>query len=97
MADPLADALEKVHISSNSAPNDEDDWIDHILDVQRPRKRVKQDPEDLKKELEQKYLTPSSSFSTPWLNKLQQSVLTQTSPTGPISAAPAALNVSNAS
>lgn len=74
MADPLVGALEKLHISTNSAPDDEDDWIDQILDSQRPRKRAKQDPETLKRELERKYLTPSPSFSTPWLNKLQQSV-----------------------
>lgn len=75
MADELVKALEKVHISSNTAAHEEDNWIDSILDCQRPRKRVKQDPENLKKELEQKYLTPSPSFSTPWLNKLQQSVI----------------------
>ena len=74
MAEELVKALEGVHISSNSSAHEEDNWIDGILDLQRPRKRVKQNPEDLKKELEQKYLTPSPSFSTPWLNKLQQYV-----------------------
>jgi antiviral helicase SKI2 len=71
MIEGLVDTLERVHLEGNSA-SIEDDWIDHILDEQRPRKRVKQDPEELKRELEQKFLTPSTSFSTAWLNKLQQ-------------------------
>lgn len=71
MADDLIDALERVHLSSSTA-NVADDWIDSILDEQRPRKRIKQDREALKLELELKYLTPSTSFSPEWLNKLQQ-------------------------
>jgi len=70
MVKSLVDALEKVHLSFDSA----DFEIDQILDERRPRKRVKQDGETLKKELEQKYLTPSTTFSTEWLNRLQQSV-----------------------
>jgi antiviral helicase SKI2 len=66
----LASTLEKIHLNS---PDAEDNWIDQILEEQQqPRKRIKQDPEELKRELEQKYLTPSTSFSTEWLNKLQQ-------------------------
>jgi len=72
MADTLLSALERVHLDSTTTDSTADDWIDHILDEQRPRKRVKQDQEALKRELEQKYLTPSTSFSTEWLNKLQQ-------------------------
>jgi antiviral helicase SKI2 len=72
MADSLVSALEKVKLSSSTLDNTPDDWIDHILDSQRPRKRIKQDKEALKLELEEKYLTPSTSFSTEWLNKLQQ-------------------------
>lgn len=72
MADALISALERVHLESNTTDGTSDDWIDHILEEQRPRKRVKQDKEALKRELEQKYLTPSTSFSTEWLNKLQQ-------------------------
>jgi antiviral helicase SKI2 len=70
MADSLLTALEKVRLSSSTS--EADDWIDHILDSQRPRKRIKQDPEALKLSLEEKYLTPSTSFSPEWLNKLQQ-------------------------
>ena len=72
MADSLVSALEKVYLSNAALQDKEDDWIDHILDEQRPRKRAKQDPEELKRELERKFLTPSTSFSTEWLNKLQQ-------------------------
>jgi antiviral helicase SKI2 len=74
MADSLVESLERVHLDSNSGDDTADDWIDSILDSQRPRKRVKQDPEELKRSLEEKYLTPSTSFSTEWLNKLQQYV-----------------------
>jgi antiviral helicase SKI2 len=69
MVDNLVTALERLCVDSAVL---EDDWIDHILDEPRPRKRIKQDPEEIKRELEKKYLTPSRSFSTEWLNKLQQ-------------------------
>ncbi|KUJ09312.1 antiviral helicase [Mollisia scopiformis] len=72
MADSLVDALERVHISASNSDSLPDDWIDSILDSTRPRKRIKQSPDALKASLEQKYLTPSTSFSTEWLNKLQQ-------------------------
>ena len=72
MADKLIDALERVHLDSKSTDDLADDWIDQILDQRQPRKRIKQDNEALKRELEEKYLTPSASFSTEWLNKLQQ-------------------------
>jgi antiviral helicase SKI2 len=70
MADDLVGALQKVHLKSTDQASDE--FIDDILDQCQPRKRIKQDGETLKKELEQKYLTPSPKFSTEWLNKLQQ-------------------------
>ena len=70
MADSLITALENVRLSSSIS--EVDDWIDSILESQRPRKRVKQDREALKLSLEEKYLTPSTSFSPEWLNKLQQ-------------------------
>lgn len=71
MADSLVHALENVHIG---ASNEADTFIDDILELQRPRKRAKQDQEELKRSLEEKYLTPSNTFSPEWLNKLQQSV-----------------------
>jgi antiviral helicase SKI2 len=72
MADGLVSALEKVHLSNAALEDKKDDWIDHVLDIQRPRKRAKQDPEEIKRELERKFLTPPKSFSIEWLNKLQQ-------------------------
>jgi hypothetical protein len=70
--DPLVSALEKVHLGAKD--EDADNWIDEILDLQRPRKRVKQDQEELKRSLEKNFLTPSATFSPEWLNKLQQCV-----------------------
>lgn len=72
MANTLANAMEKVHLDSLALEDKDDNWIDNITQQQRPRKRVKQDPEELKRELEQKFLTPSNSFSIEWLNRLQQ-------------------------
>jgi antiviral helicase SKI2 len=69
MSDTLVSALERLHVDTSAL---EDDWIDNVLDEQRPQKRVKQNPVDLKRELERKYLTPATSFSTEWLNRLQQ-------------------------
>lgn len=69
----LANALEKLQLS---AADTADDWVDHLLEEQqRPRKRIKQGQEELKRELEQKFLTPSKSFSPEWLNRLQQYAL----------------------
>lgn len=46
--------------------------IDDILFQQRPRKRVKQNPSQLKTQLETRFLTPDTQFSSDWLNRLQQ-------------------------
>lgn len=64
----LVEAMQKLHLVEPAA----DFNIDDILFQQRPRKRVKQDPATLKAQLEEKYLTPSNTFSTEWLNRLQQ-------------------------
>ncbi|RDL41608.1 p-loop containing nucleoside triphosphate hydrolase [Venustampulla echinocandica] len=72
MTDSLVSALQRAHIDSADNDQTADEWIDSILDSQRPRKRVKQDQDALKRSLEEKYLTPSTSFSTEWLNRLQQ-------------------------
>jgi hypothetical protein len=44
-----------------------------IKDIQ-PRKRARQNAEDLLSELENNFLEPSDQFSTRWLNALQKSV-----------------------
>ncbi|KAJ9132327.1 DSHCT domain-containing protein [Pleurostoma richardsiae] len=46
--------------------------VDNVLFRQAPRKKPKQDPASLKAALESRYLSPSTSFSTEWLNRLQQ-------------------------
>ena len=71
MAEALVDTMSKLQLNAGSDSND-DEWIDTILDHAPPRQRVAQDPEELKAELERKYLTPSTTFSEPWLNRLQQ-------------------------
>ena len=53
------------------ADNDDFD-IDSILLERRPRKRVKKSNDEILKNLESEYLTPSNTFSTAWLNKLQK-------------------------
>ncbi|KAI8627103.1 DSHCT domain-containing protein [Xylariaceae sp. FL1651] len=63
----LEEAMQKLQLAHQPDFN-----IDDILFQQRPRKRVKKDPTELKAELEKKYLTPSNKFSTEWLNRLQQ-------------------------
>jgi antiviral helicase SKI2 len=71
MADSLINALKNIHLEY--VANDRaDNWVDNILEEQHPRKRIKQDQEQLKRTLEERYLIPSTSFSPEWLNKLQQ-------------------------
>ncbi|KAM3084467.1 Antiviral helicase ski2 [Clarireedia jacksonii] len=73
MADDLVSALEDLHLQSqNLQTNNDDEWLDSILESPRPPKRIKQDKEELKRSLEQNYLTPFTTFSIEWLNKLQQ-------------------------
>lgn len=69
MTDSISEALRQLHLAEESA-NDDD--IDDILERTAPRQQRKTDPEELKARLEQKYLTPSQTFSTEWLNRLQQ-------------------------
>ncbi|KAG9242809.1 NUC185 domain-containing protein [Calycina marina] len=88
MADSLIGALERIRLDSSTSDGTADHWIDHIIDEQRPRKRAKQNLDDLKKELEKKYLTPSAKFSTEWLNRLQQRWETPVDYTGLFKIAP---------
>ena len=71
MANLLRDAMEKLHISSLESSLDEE-VIDDILMAPRPRKHVKPSQEQLKQKLEDDFLQPSPTFSTCWLNRLQQ-------------------------
>jgi antiviral helicase SKI2 len=65
----LADILQKVKLTAENIQDDS--WIDNVLDDHRPRKRPKS-KEEIKKSLENEFLTPSTSFSTSWLNEFQQ-------------------------
>ena len=67
MADNLLETAKALRIST-----DEDFCIDDVLLERRARKKEKQPLEAVKKELEEKFLKPSTSFGAEWLNKLQQ-------------------------
>ena len=68
MADPLSDALDGLSLASDGL----DDNIYDLLDQAKPRKRVRKSPEEVKAKLESDFLTPSTSFSPEWLDRLQQ-------------------------
>ncbi len=72
MAEDLPAALAKVHIGAKAAADLKDDWINDILNEQRPRKRSKVSKDDLKQQIECDFLTPTTTFSHAWLNRLQQ-------------------------
>jgi antiviral helicase SKI2 len=66
----ISEELEKLRLSSSALDNP--GWIDSIVGEQRPPKRQRKTQDDIKKELEAEFLTPSKSFNTQWLNQLQQ-------------------------
>ncbi|ROT37524.1 DSHCT domain-containing protein [Sodiomyces alkalinus F11] len=66
MAAELVKAIEGLHLQENGVN------IDDILFEQRPHKRARRSAEGLKNDLEKDFLSPSTSFSTDWLNGLQQ-------------------------
>ena len=68
MADDLSSRLEQLSLASETLDQD----IDDILEEPRPRKRSRLSPEDVKAKLEQDFLTPSTTFSPAWLDRLQQ-------------------------
>ena len=72
MARDLLRAIGRLSIHNGVDEKQEHHGIDNMLDQQRPRKRSKQGCSELKKDLEARFLNPSTSFSTAWLNKLQQ-------------------------
>jgi antiviral helicase SKI2 len=65
----LSDVLQKVKLASENVPNDS--WIDGVLNDSRPRQTAKS-KEELKDNLENEFLSPSTSFSTYWLNEFQE-------------------------
>ena len=71
MATDLVAAIQKVHISSQDHCLEGDEPIDAFLNEPHHPKCVKRTLEDVKNELENEFLKPSTSFSTEWLNKFQ--------------------------
>lgn len=80
MADSLASEM---HQLSLNAKGIEPSAFDSRLEVEgdgtfadlKPRKRARQNAEDLLTELENEFLAPSARFSTKWLNHLQKCVV----------------------
>lgn len=70
MASELSDAMQRLHVDGDDDVSF--DVIDEILDKKITRPPRKLDPDELRSSLEAKYLSPSTTFSTEWLNKLQQ-------------------------
>lgn len=69
----LSHSLHALQLASKGhAQSEQKDWIDSILDEQRPRKRAKATRHQLQQQIHDEFLTPSPSFSTEWLNRLQQ-------------------------
>lgn len=65
----LINTLAAVHLESTGVESD--DVIDALLGQRPPRKKAKKTVSAWKHELETDFLSPSTSFSTAWLNQLQ--------------------------
>lgn len=72
MTDSISEALERLQLYEEST---KDDPIDDILSKTATHRQRLRDPDELKAHLEKKYLSPSQTFSTEWLNRLQQYVI----------------------
>ena len=72
MAGELLEAIQRLQISVNSDGQWNDGSIDALFTQSRPRKRTRKTPEAIKKELEEEFLRPPTTFSAEWLNRLQQ-------------------------
>lgn len=68
MASELSDAMQALHLDGDTSF----DAIDDILDKTATPEPKPQNPDQLRAELEAKYLSPSTTFSDQWLDKLQQ-------------------------
>lgn len=73
MYEDLIKAVQRVTIQDDSSGGqDLDSWIDDIDGERPPIKRARLSTEEIKAKIEEDFLTPSSTFSLQWLNKLQQ-------------------------
>jgi antiviral helicase SKI2 len=68
--DQLSDSFQRLGLAAKSI--DDHSWIDSVLDKRLISKRAKRSKEQLKQELQNEFLSPSTSFSTYWLNQLQR-------------------------
>jgi antiviral helicase SKI2 len=68
--DQLNGAFRRLSVAAKGI--DDDTWIDNVLDERQARKRPKRSKDQLKRELQDEFLSPSTSFSTYWLNQLQR-------------------------
>ena len=69
MSSSLLQAIEELNLHLE---NGEVENIDKFLLESRARKRLQPSLNEIKINLEKEYLQPSTTFSTEWLNKLQQ-------------------------
>lgn len=79
MAESLASTLAQLNLNAQSLSGSAFDarLIEEengTFDNPQPRKKTRQNEDDLKTELEADFLTPSATFSPEWLNRLQRFV-----------------------
>jgi antiviral helicase SKI2 len=79
MSEDLCKALERVQLSADAIDDlDLDSWIENERSAEDqlrgPWVQTQQTPEELKKDLEKEFLTPSTKFNAQWLNRLQRYV-----------------------
>lgn len=74
MTQDLSVTIEALQLGDAAAAERDGYSIDHMLEERRPRKRPKISEPEMKKKLEQDFLTPSTAFGSDWLTKLQQYV-----------------------
>ena len=67
MDDGLSSSFEKLALASSNLENN----VDDILDQAKPRKRLRASPDGVRAKLERDFLTPSTTFSPAWLDRLQ--------------------------
>lgn len=77
MVSELLNAVERLRNSVEKLDLGLDRSIDAILCEQRPKVQATRAQDALKRDLEEDYLTPPTSFSSEWLNTLQQYVIRQ--------------------
>lgn len=74
MTEELLGVLQGLCIRDNKQAQSDGSLVDPILYECRPRKRTRTSKDNLRKELEHDFLTPSTAFGPDWLNVLQQYV-----------------------